>query len=504
MADERVRLVQEVDNSQAKRAFSETERAHSKATSKMDAASKRSGAEMLKIGEDASKVAGLTTAGFSAIAAGITAANANAENLSSSLVGIGASLTGAFIAGGPIGLGVGALAVGIGFLAGRTDEAAEAAKRARAEYGEWLQKTRTDAIAVAKALGQLDAVRRAEAVGSLQAAREIEDKEIEERETRARNLIEAARDRLTALDAQLEEARNQPDIPLVSRLQPLFGGATPEKQAAERAGRLKDIADGEKLILDIQRQQAEVARFREQVDLQRALISTIEADRAQRARDEREELLRLQIQGVEIYQNERSVIEEIRRLKEEIRILEADPRADERRKIPALQDELAHLQRVLELTRQLNAVDHDRATQVGAGIARFDTARTVDPLLASLRQTLGRGLSDIIYDGITNGFERSSDLARSIMEQLLKSLINQIVNSGISALMNGLFSGTGGGGGGILGIVGALTGGGGGGGGGIYNPLGLAAGFLGTATGSPDGIAAAVPALVGGGCGPGG
>lgn len=202
MPEEIVKLRAEMDVSGVKKGAKEAERAVTDSAGKMDQATKRSAAEMLKVGENASRVAGLATAGFSSIAAGISAANANSENLGSSLVGIASSLTGAFLAGGPIGLGVGLLATGIGLLAGQTDDAAEAAKRAEAAHTSWLTKAKSQADAAAQAIGRIEAEIEAAASVSrgdpVSTAQIMLERQVEAAHTELQRLRKEATDLLTS------------------------------------------------------------------------------------------------------------------------------------------------------------------------------------------------------------------------------------------------------------------------------------------------------------------
>lgn len=123
------------------------------------------------------------------------------------------------------------------------------------------------------------------------------------------------------------------------------------------------------------------------------------------------------------------------------------------------------------------------------------SARPWNDLLRSAEDTLGRGLSDVITDGILTGFENASDIAQQVWRTFLSSLINQFVQSGIQGLFGG------GGGGGLLGIFsgGAFGGGGGFGGGGIIQTV---ASGLGAVTGGSSGVGSGVDLgdVLGGGC----
>lgn len=158
MAEEIVRLAAEMDVTGARgpvTAARESEAAWSRSSGQMTQSVKRTEQSVLDLGSTTRKIAGLATAGFSAISAGITAARANSDNLESSLVSVGSALTASFLAGGPIGLGIGLLGVSIGLLAGGTDEAAEAAERARVEHERWLQTVQRSADAAGSRVAKL-------------------------------------------------------------------------------------------------------------------------------------------------------------------------------------------------------------------------------------------------------------------------------------------------------------------------------------------------------------
>lgn len=89
-------------------------------------------------------------------------------------------------------------------------------------------------------------------------------------------------------------------------------------------------------------------------------------------------------------------------------------------------------------------------------------------------QPLAQGITDLLMDGIENGFANGADIAKQIWRQMLANMIQEFVISGLMRLVSGALSGLGGGmggggrsgGGGILqaavGAVGGFAGGGGG------------------------------------------
>lgn len=260
MAREVVKLATEMDYTQPIRGAGEMEKAHREATSKMSKQADGTSQSVLKIGETTSKVAGIATAGFSAVAAGITAAKASTDNWESSVVSIGSSLTAAFIAGGPIGLGVGLLGVGIGLLAGKTDESAEAAKRAKAEHDAWL---RTSQVQATKAAAKIDtitaAIRRSvfeiqgagagqfdilgidlEIAQTLEKQRAAVDALVRAREAgrdvaQLERNTESLRQRLAELDDLRQRFRER------SILETVVGGIRESQKLSEDAGRVGDL-----------------------------------------------------------------------------------------------------------------------------------------------------------------------------------------------------------------------------------------------------------------------
>lgn len=88
------------------------------------------------------------------------------------------------------------------------------------------------------------------------------------------------------------------------------------------------------------------------------------------------------------------------------------------------------------------------ATARGVAQAAPAVEDSMRSLLTSIQGTLGQGLTDLLVDGITNGFRNGEQIALGLVRSLLSQVLNSIVASGIQAAFSGLF---GGGGGGILG-----------------------------------------------------
>ncbi len=109
----------------------------------------------------------------------------------------------------------------------------------------------------------------------------------------------------------------------------------------------------------------------------------------------------------------------------------------------------------IELTYRARVADALRQSATDPEIQRF---------LRQLESTLGQGLSDIIVDGISNGFRDAGDIILSISRNILSQMTTAFIQPLISNLVRGLAGALGGAGGG--GGLSSLFGGGGGGGGG--------------------------------------
>ena len=99
------------------------------------------------------------------------------------------------------------------------------------------------------------------------------------------------------------------------------------------------------------------------------------------------------------------------------------------------------------------------AEKVGKALAKgvVEAKAEIDPLFASMTQTLESGLADAIVDGFTDGGRNAADIFRNRIRSLEREVVGSLVHSALGGLA-GLF----GGGGGIA----SLFGGGGGMGGG--------------------------------------
>ncbi len=486
------------------------------------------GALSLDLSRSAAKFATLTGSVASTAGAAFSAAKSSSDALGGSLISLTGSMVAAFGAGGPVGLALASAGAGLGFLVGKNGEISEAVKRARAEYKKLFDEVKKGAAETVKQLERIRKTLREQSVGVFQAGLEGEDASITKRMAKILEAREAANKRLRVLDTERArmlaaiDSLGEPDMLSEARRQKLQ-----DSQAADRArlgGDLRKLASD---YAKLQQAQEGLDTLRDRNGIADALVSKVGLDRLQRSRELRELLLQHQVFGVKTERDELDVLEEIQLVHESIAIAKASPNVDERRRIPALEDEIEHLRRVLKLTRDLRAANQGRANQglrdqiallsvatnherarvrvlqerdklllAGRDVGLVDTLtklklsqiqvpKIVDPFLESLRATLGRGLSDIIQNGIETSFKDAADIARSVMSQLLRSLVNQIVTSGIDSALKSVMAGglgRGSGLGDVLSSIGGALGGGG--------------------SSVPSGIGAAIGGDLG--CGPGG
>lgn len=565
--NEPIRLQTQIDTAQAKASHRGLKDQVVADNSQMQAASRKTDASILELSATTRRVAGLATSGFSAIAAGIGAAKASADNLETSLVSVGSSLTAAFLAGGPIGLGIGLLGVGIGVLAGRTNDASDAASRARIAHERWLATVRERAEqarrATAELRGEMDGLieqlrgfsvnrtpavfdailgERAELVESLRLLRERQEAALRTARTpleeaggalsegiagflsgggtgnlrvgdglaRVNQLttsMEALRGQIDATDKRLAEiakpwleqlvgaeaelqrlARGSDEV---SRLKDLIASFDNFGRVAavvhfddESLRRLEAAKHGLEELLALEESRRVIQRGAGSPGQEGGGFYSQEAfDSLQRTEAIRARLLEQDSQEFSLLQQIAGIQREIniltRKGEHTTRMEAVEAKALSVRK-QLLEDELAalrevnaelhrrrqllgdqELRRQIELLsaanpyeRELRRISHDRDRLLEAGrdpaavsefiqrqIAALDPMTALDPFLQGLTNTLGRGLSDIIVDGITTGFDNAANIARQVMDQLLRSLISQIVNSGIQQLMGSLLSG---------------------------------------------------------------
>lgn len=550
MAEEIVRLAAEMDVTGARgpvTAAQESERAWSKSTGAMDASTRKVERSMLDLGQTTRKIAGLATSAFTAVSAGITASKANADNLESSMVSIGAALTASFLAGGPIGLGIGIIGVGIGVLAGRTTDAEEAAKRAAAEHKIWLQGATADAKAAAASVDQLTKANAA-SIEAL-ANRALDPEKVlpgSQRDIVGEQIREATRDlaRMLEIGAKAETIRSAQEkvqvlVRLANDLATAQAGAFSQSVLArivgsvEEADRLTNVAgeaqrllgliddlrlpEGALPLVDIPQEALDrIAEARENLeDLRRLALgkARIEIDAPRIESEQKIEGIRARITGqatdelalqqeIARLVGEKAVLlqtgstlasGEIRQLSRliDLRTAELEATREVNRELKA-RDQLAgdnalrneiellgarnarerEVVRIYQAQRQALEAGRDPALvaeRVRLQLAALDAQTVVDPFLQGLTTTLGGGLTEIVMDGITTGFERSSDIALDIVNSLLRQILASIVQSGIAELMGSVLGGAGGGGGGIGGIISTVVGAVGGGGGGTFS-----------------------------------
>lgn len=108
--------------------------------------------------------------GAAALSGAISAVSSEVGGAVGHVTRLGTSLTSAFLAGGPIALGVTALAAGIAAITGANQEAAKAAEEAQRKHREWLDDSKKRALETRDAILSIRDANRAKGLGSPELA----------------------------------------------------------------------------------------------------------------------------------------------------------------------------------------------------------------------------------------------------------------------------------------------------------------------------------------------
>lgn len=493
MADEVVRLVNEVDFSRALAQQRAGEQEIQSSYGRMEGAARKVDAATAGIGASSVTAAKLGQRAMTAMSSAIGASTAAAAAGERQWLSLGTVILGSFAAGGPIAGGLALIGASIGLLSSSGSKA-EASFLAQAQaVGKWsvaLGQARTEAGATLDALQRVrekvpDLLERHGITGGwADMAQIVAEAKLRKMEGEIRTAgAESAGKMAQALAHEAEEfgratTKAEEFAKALLVLDDLVKhGVIGQGVVTRISGPVNDAIERANLIDDFQRnadlqglrdRNAGLAAglgggFRRASELAvEQSIANLEAQRALAvALNNRLEVAQI-TEKIELEQERLGIVQQQndltlsrldRGVLREIELLGA--RNDQEREYIRLRH------RTEDLTE--SGVSDSVVARFSAASAHAIAARPWNDLLRSAEQTLGQGLSDVIYDGIVNGFENASDIAQQVWQALLKSLINEFVASGI----RGLFSGMGGGGGGgLFGILGGLFGGGGGGGGG--------------------------------------
>ena len=216
----------------------------------VDRAMGRMRAEAMK-GSDAMKGAGNAMEGglrrakvaASALTGAISAVSSEVGGSIGHVTRLGTSLTSAFLAGGPIALGVTALAAGISAIAGSSREAEEAAKKAREAHIKWMEDARSKTRSLAEALAETQDHLRALRLGAPELAGRFT---ADRKEAEAlRNVLDEIADSQRRLSAAQKTADQITEQRAATGLLQLSGQLLADAEAIIRIEREKLTALGE-------------------------------------------------------------------------------------------------------------------------------------------------------------------------------------------------------------------------------------------------------------------
>lgn len=431
MAEERVRIVVDLSTAEAKRATQDLERTYGASVQRMDTATKGLERSQVKMGETVKRSADLGTKGIQGVTAGIGAATAAAAASEGAWLSLGNAILGAFAAGGPIAGGIAIIGAGIGMLVKRTDEAGEAAKRAKKSYQDWLAYTEKALEGVrGSPFGDPDRRRTENDIIMARSRRDSLQRDILEAEARAEDLRRRIAEfvpaghatRPAALEAELDQT-----LARLEELQTQWGEAS--SHVSGYTEKLRQMGEEE-----------------ERLRQQRAMASDFTVSAPGFLADQVAFGFEQQLAGTP--GNEIAVLQRLNELKREKVILERYDTEEARARLRLLPAEVAAQERILEETRKFNREMEAKAAaeKVGgdglkAGLS--SAAATAGPgFLDALRPTLSQGIASLVQDGITTGFENGAQIASQIVNQMLNQMLNELTSFGV----NSLFSLLGGGG----------------------------------------------------------
>lgn len=467
MPDERVRLVQELDTTGARRGMREMEREYDATTGRMVGASRRVDQSVSQVGASMRTAGQVGARAMTAMSAGIGAATAAAAASERQWLALGTVILGSFAAGGPVAGGIALIASAIGVLTGSTKDLKAEARATADAFGAWevamgraqvksfaiLEAFRSGAIPGARVAieSNIDSLFPALGLsGVAQTAKDAADRE------RLQELTEAAqKDALQLAASANQQARA---FLAVKRA----GDEYLETLRLLQTAQALDLFKGTPFEGDIANIIALLDQAREKA------LELEQIRRNEEIRRQRNSLELLQVQGSPQLVRELPILQQIAALKEQIE------RAD--------RFEINHLHELLKIEEQRLAVVRAQAVMEQQRAQAEAIRKQWEQLIQPLGQTLAQGLAQIIADGIATGFRNGAQIAQQIVAQALNQIISQLVSMGVNSLISavlGGLSGAVGGGGGFGAVVSAVAGGSGGGfasGGGLAETVGTAVG----------------------------
>lgn len=489
MADETIRLVAELDTAGVSSGAQQADRAWGQAVDRMNTGSRSVEAGADRIGQGYQRAAQIGQRSMQVMSAAIGASTAAVAAQERQWLSLGTILLGSFAAGGPIVGGIAAIAAGAGVLYG-------AMTKDGREFDKMIEgsRDRVKALQAEFKKGELSDI--AQRTGSSLPLLEEASRVAEEYDKVRKSLVE-----VEEVYNHIKHMASQGGGGLYNESGDMIISSRRNEEIYEkRVANLKEELELRGQLLDrVKRLQGEEAALR-------ALQDSQELKRL----DSRNAQARMAIGGGPTRANEVAIQDEILLKREQENLLrhmqremEADQIAEiikreeqylgvvketndvlQNRRVRTIEREIELLGARNEKERELIQLRHRGQDLLEGGndanaVSRLIEARMQEinsrALVSFVRQadqTLSQGLSDIIVDGISNGFRDASNIAGLVWQSLLRQMVDDLVSSGLNGAIGSLFGGGGGGGGGsgILGIfssiAGLFSGGGGGGGGG--------------------------------------
>jgi len=423
MADNRIRLIAEVDATQAQNAATQTGNKWVSTTQRIDSAVKGTSQHLARAATAMSGAIGAVTAGVAA--------------QERSWLALGTAVLGSFAAGGPIGGGIALLGAGIGILSSRENEAEIATKAFKFE----LDSLRQAADAAEKQLKDASGV-----------------SEFGEKLEFAEGMIASVERRLARLRTP-EGFANPRDLGEINKLEQLRFEYEQLRDEAERGfgaeGNLHDLRLSKiREALDLESKQRErIAEARTEYQLWSAEIDNVVAklekqlglSSGQGRRDETIQRFVAALRGEGTARQDIRAQEFIRDVERQNLLLrERDPI---KRAELAIDQDIARARR--ELLDAEFGISDERRKQLEDALQENAGARKRELLPVSeaerFTRTLGPQLADTLADGLVTGIREGKDKAGRVFTDFLGNIGSQLASLGTNALLFQLLGGIGGG-----------------------------------------------------------
>ncbi len=439
-ADNRVRLIHEIDASQSLATAEQVERRWAQSHAGIDRAVRGTAQHMQRFGTVASSAIGAVTAGVAA--------------QERSWISLGTAVLAAFAAGGPVAGGVALLAAGVGIVTHRTrelDEAQtsvfarsrtlldEATAAARHFTDEVKEKSGFDALAAGAERSRAEAADLGKQLNALLDAKTKLDRlggpfesriNVEGLGTLTGGQVETAIDKTRAALNQAADAAFRFEDAIRFRTQS-------GEIAAQRLG--ESIREEAEQMVRLAEAGSSFTRFVEEVDAAAAKLLAQGASK----------------EDVDAYVSALRQVEELERRRESANILRDVERQNEllRERDPVKRAELAIDREVEEIYRRLVELGQIRTEEEAKRVRiilgerkelqKREVGYDFDAEVKRFREGVGpqisSALSDAIIDGFESGFDNAEDIARSFFRSLLSQLLNLLITAGLRSAFPVLF-----------------------------------------------------------------